>query len=475
MISRAFVRELKRAVGSDLILDKVEDRTCYGFDATGIFQLPDVVVCPTRPEHVVYVVRLARREGLPITPRGAGTGYSGGAVPVRRGIVLAMERMNRIESVSRADGMAVVEAGVVNGVLQQAALRAGLFYPPDPASCEFSTLGGNIAECAGGPRALKYGVTRDYVAGLEFVTPEGALVRCGVLAEGSLAPYDLAGILSASEGTLGVITRCALRVIPEPPHYRTLLFSFSRLSEAAEAVVLLTSANVVPSVVELVDESCLKAVRSAGTSDLPIGEGQLLLVEVDGEEEEVEDTARRVERVAEKAGCTGHWTSSSESERENIWSMRRAISPALAKLSPTKVNEDVCVPRSQLSRLVGRIESLSREHDLLIPVFGHAGDGNLHVNFMVDRNKAEQMTRAERAVEGLLRATLDLGGTLSGEHGIGLSKAPFLEWEMGRSGLRLMHDVKGAVDPENLLNPGKVGPDGATGGGSEGARTSKCS
>jgi glycolate oxidase len=460
---RTFLRELRRIVGASEVLDRPEDRHCYATDATGIYGLPDLVVRPGSAAEVLAVLRVAAAEGAAVTPRGAGTGYSGGAVPVGGGWVVTTERMNRIESLNRADGMAVVEAGVVNGDLQSAAEAQGLFYPPDPASLEFSTLGGNIAECAGGPRALKYGVTRDYVMGLEFVTAAGAMVRCGALSGEEGSAYDLAGLMSASEGTLGVITRSALRLIPRPPAYRTILLSFATRAAAAEAVVSLTSAKVLPAVVELIDESSLRAVRSAGVSDLPFGAerglaGHLLLVEVDGEPGEVAETARRVERAGARAGCSRSWVASDEKEREDIWAMRRAISPALAKLAPTKVNEDVCVPRSRMTGIVETIESLSKHYGLLIPIFGHAGDGNLHVNFMVDRLNADEMTRVERAVEALLRATLDVGGTLSGEHGIGLTKAPFLEWEIGAVGRRTMERVKAALDPAGILNPGKGAP-----------------
>ncbi len=463
MSRRSFLRDLKRVVGASGVMDRPEDRYCYGTDATGIYGMPDVVVRPETAGQAAAVVRLSAREGICVTPRGAGTGYSGGAVPIAGGLVLTTERMNRIERVSREDGLAVVQAGVVNGHLQAAAQAEGVFYPPDPASLEFSTLGGNVAECAGGPRALKYGVTRDYVAGLEFVTAEGAVVRCGALAAGGDCDFDLGGLLSASEGTLGVITRCALRLIARPRTEQTLLLSFAERAAAAEAVVSLTAAGVLPSVVELIDESSLRAVRSAGVSSLPFEDGQVLLIEVDGEAEEVDEMAHRTERAGREAGCMRAWVAASGEDRERIWAMRRAISPALAKLSPTKVNEDVCVPRGRMAALVGEIEALSARHDLLIPIFGHAGDGNLHVNFMVDRRNAAEMARVEKAVAELLRATLDAGGTLSGEHGIGLTKAAFLEWELGPAGMRAMGRVKAAWDPKGRLNPGKVAVEGSRG------------
>jgi glycolate oxidase len=455
MVSPRWVKRLSRALGRSKVLDRLEDRFCYGFDATGILRVPDLVVRPETADDVVTAVRLAFEEGVPVTPRGAGTGYTGGAVPVGGGVVLAMERMDRIERILPEEGTAVLGAGVVNGVFQAAAERLGLFYPPDPASLEFSTLGGNIAECAGGPRALKYGVTRDYVLGLEFVSPGGDLLRTGLLAEGPDAGYDLAGLLCGSEGTLGVITRCALRVIPAPRARRTLLFSFETRAMAAGAVVSLTSERVVPSVVEFMDESCLLAVESAGATETGFGREQLVLVEVDGDPEEVAEAGLRVERAARAAGAARVWVASDGEERDRVWAMRRAISPALAKLAPTKVNEDVCVPRGRLADLMTRVEALSRQHDLRVPVFGHAGDGNLHINFLVDGNDPRERARAERAVGDLMRATLDVGGTLSGEHGIGLTKAPYLEWELGPSGMRVLGAVRRALDPRGLLNPGK--------------------
>jgi len=440
------------------VLTRPEDRLCYAFDATGILHMPDVVVCPSEVDQVARVVLLASGENLAVTPRGAGTGYSGGAVPRRGGVVLCMERMNRILGLSRADGTAVVEAGVVNGALQAAAARRDLFYPPDPASMEFSTLGGNIAEGAGGPRALKYGVTRDHVLGLEFIDAGGAVVRTGALAGGAEGPVDLGGLLGGSEGTLGVITRASLRLLPRPRATGTLLLTFDTRTSAADAVVALTSARVVPSVVELVDESCLAAVRSAGVADLPFEHVHLLLVEVDGEVEEVEEAAGRVRAAGREAGCLEARVASGEEERDEIWSMRRSISPALAKISPTKVNEDVCVPRSQLARLVERIEALSLQYGILIPTFGHAGDGNLHVNFMVDRLNPQEMARVERAVDALFDATLEVGGTLSGEHGIGITKAPYLAREVGRVGMEVFGRVKRAMDPADRFNPDKFVP-----------------
>lgn len=451
-----FLREIRRLLGPARVLEREEDRLCYAFDATGILHLPEVVVCPASVDQVVRLVRLAAEEGVPVTPRGAGTGYSGGAVPLGGGVVLAMERMNRILELRRADGVAVVEAGVVNGALQSASDQEGLFYPPDPASLEFSTLGGNIAECAGGPRGLKYGVTRDYVLGLEFVAPDGGVVRCGTLGDSSAGSYDLAGLLGGSEGTLGIITRAALRLLPKPATTRTLLLTFETRSRAAQAVVSLTSARVLPSVVELVDESCLAVVRSAGGSDLPFEGAHVLLVEVEGEVEEVEEAARRVHRAALEAGCSGARVASDEKERNEVWAMRRAISPALAKISPTKINEDVCVPRSQLASLVERIEALSKEHGLLIPTFGHAGDGNLHVNLMVGRPDSQETAKVERAVDALFDATLAAGGTLSGEHGIGITKARFLEREIGPVGVRVLRGIKRALDPAGGINPGKL-------------------
>lgn len=422
--------------------------------------LPDAVVLPATAEEVAAVVHACASHAVPMVPRGAGTGYTGGAVAVRGGVVISLERLNRILEIDTENLLAVVEPNVVTADLQRAVERVGLFYPPDPASLEESALGGNIAECAGGPRAFKYGTTRRYVLGLDAVLPTGEVVRTGGKSVKNVVGYDLTQLLVGSEGTLAVITRAILRLVPRPEYRETLRATFDDVAGAAHAVSAIVAAGVVPAALEIVDAVSLEAVaRHLGRRLAPEGTGALLLIEVDGLEAAVVEERVRVVAACERGRAREVVTARSADEREEIWSVRRALSPALRALAPLKINHDVVVPKGRVPALFALIEQLRERSGLLIPCFGHAGDGNIHVNVLIDPASHDEPRRAADVQRSLFEGVVALDGSISGEHGIGFTKAPYLPIELSGETIALMRRVKAAFDPAGLLNPGKIFPD----------------
>jgi glycolate oxidase len=380
----------------------------------------------------------------------------GGAVPGGKGMVLVLTRLNRILEIDSDNMLAVVQPGVVTGELQKRVLSQGLFYPPDPASLQFSTLGGNVAMCSGGPRAVKYGVTRDYVLGLEVVLPTGSVIRTGGRTMKGVVGYDLTRLMVGSEGTLGLFTEIILRLIPAPEGVRTLLAAFPKIDGAARAVCEIMRHRIIPSTLELMDQATVHAVENHMRIGLPMDAEALLLIEVDGRESLLDEDAERIQAVCEGCGATQVEIARSPSDRDRLWQARRAISPALGRIRPGKINEDIVVPRTNIPELIRFISDLGRKHDLTIVGFGHAGDGNIHTNIMLDRKNVNEVRRAEKAVEELFRTVLALGGTLSGEHGIGIAKSPFFRWEVGPESFEAMWAIKQALDPLDILNPGKM-------------------
>jgi len=452
--------ELAAIVGeAHLRLDE-ESRATYGVDALRRGHAADAVVLPGSTTEIAAIAKLCHETRTPLVARGAGTGYTGGAVPVAGGVVLSLERLNRILEIDEANLLAVVEPGVITGDLQDAVERVGLWYPPDPASLRLSTIGGNVAENAGGPRAFKYGVTRQYVLGLEAVLPTGEIVRTGGRTVKNVVGYDLTQLLIGSEGTLAIITRITLRLVPKPPAVVTLSATFGSVRQAAAAVSRLVAERVVPATIELVDRPSLEAVTSylSGRTLASPGTEALLLIEVDGLPGDVADQAARVERSCRAAGALDLRRAGTEAEREELWLVRRELSPGLRTIAPVKVNHDVVVPKGRIPELFDLIEAMGAEYRLRIPCFGHAGDGNIHVNIMADEGERVQ---AEAAAEALFRGVVALGGSISGEHGIGLSKARYLGLELAPETIDLMRRVKTAFDPHGILNPGKIFPEGS--------------
>ncbi len=434
-----------------------EDLICYGFDASGLTGSPSAVVWPQDAEDVVAVMKFASANEIPVIPRGAGTGMTGGAIPQKGAIVMSLERMNSILDIDRENMNVLVEPGVINGNLQKVLEWQGLFYPPDPASMNFCTIGGNVAENAGGPRALKYGVTKDYVMGLEAVLPSGEVINTGVRTAKGVVGYDLTRLLVGSEGTLAVVTKIRLRVLPLPQDVITLLALFRDLEQAGTAVTQIISKGIIPRTLEFLDSGAIKAVENYRPVGLPDDVESLLLIELDGHPAAITKEAELISGLCSKLGGE-IIMAEDDAAREKIWEARRAISPALYHLMPTKINEDIVVPRNAIPKMLAKLKSLSDETGIRIVNFGHAGDGNIHVNLMVDRSNAEEFERARRLVKDIFAATLELGGTISGEHGVGLTKSEYIGMEIKPVELGLMKGIKSVFDPKNILNPGKIFP-----------------
>ena len=456
-MERIILNQLERIVGRDHLFTSPEELRCYSYDATGREFLPEAVALPASSQEIAAILALANAHRFPVVPRGAGSGMSGGSLPVAGGLVLAMSRLNRILEIDPANMIAVVEPGVITGELQAALKPHQLMYPPDPASLKFCTIGGNAAECAGGPSAVKYGVTKDYVLGLEVVLPTGEILRTGVRTEKGVVGYDLTRLFVGSEGTLGIFTRLILRVLPLPERKATYLLTFPSLAEATGHVSTILATGLVPCTLEYMDRTAIAVVRGQIPFALPQNTAALLLLELDGSVAEVEHQQAQLLAYLdrEKIACR---QAKSEAEAQEIWQARRAISPATFTLKPNKISEDVVVPRAKIPELVGFTEELARELALTILTFGHAGDGNIHVNIMLDKTNQEEARRGEAARERLFAFVVDLGGTLSGEHGIGITKSRFLPLELSPSTLTVMRRLKDLFDPNGILNPGKVFP-----------------
>ena len=381
---------------------------------------------------------------------------TGGALAVQGGLVLVMTRFSSILAIDTDNLVAEVEPGVVTGHFQEVVEEKGLFYPPDPSSALYSTLGGNVAECAGGPRAVKYGVTRDYVLGLEVVLPTGEIIRTGVRTAKGVVGYDLTRLMVGSEGTLGVITKIVLRLFPLPEVVRTLSVVFSRIKDVARTVCEIIRSGVVPRTVEYMDQPAIRCVEDYLDIGLPVDAGAMLLMDIDGSPSAVEATLQHLVAICDKGGAHQIKVASSEQEAKDLWRARHAISPALFRLGPDKINEDIVVPRNRIPDMVEWIDELRSRTGLTIVTFGHAGDGNIHFNIMLDRRDKDVLKKAESAVEELFEKTIALGGTISGEHGVGITKAPYIGMEIGSEELALMKRIKAVFDPNGILNPGKI-------------------
>lgn len=446
---------LQEILGPRDLLSQPADCVAYSNDATWHAHRPDAIALPRDAGQIESLVRLANQHKFPITPRGAGTGLSGGCVPIHGGLVVSTARLQRIIDVDRRDLIAVVEPGVVTANLQAKVAAEGLMYPPDPSSKNVSTLGGNIAENAGGPRGFKYGVTRDYVLGLEVVLPDGARLNTGGRTVKNVTGYDLTRLLVGSEGTLGIITSATLRLVPQPETQMTLLATFDQLEAAGDAVGRIVAAGIVPATIELMDRLTLEVVEQFLKAGWPKTEAALL-IEVDGYDEAVRRQQKQVADLCHAAGARTVELAADLDAAAKLWQGRRSVNPALTRLGPVKVGEDVVVPPSRVTDFIRRFQYLRGKFNLPMVTFGHAGDGNLHPNVVMDPRDQAQVQEVNEWLAEVARLALDLGGSLSGEHGIGLLKAPFLEWEVGAVGLRVMRSIKAALDPAGIMNPGKM-------------------
>ena len=457
-LAPAILDRLRSAVGQGRIRTDPDACRAYGVDALKRGHPADAVATPASTREVQAIARVCHETRTPLVPRGGGTGYTGGAVPVHGGVVISMELMNRILEIDEGNLLAIVEPNVITGDLQDAVERVGLFYPPDPASLRQSVIGGNVAECAGGPRAFKYGVTKQYVLGLEAVLASGAIIRTGGKVVKNVVGYDLTQLLTGSEGTLAIITQITLRLIPKPPARATLRATFTDVTAAVGAVTRLIGHRVIPATLELIDAESLSAVSTYlnGRMLAPAGTGALLLIEVDGLPELVAAEAARVVEACREGGATEILRADADREREELWAVRREISPALRVITALKFNHDVVVPRARIPQLFELIDRIRRSYSLKIPCFGHVGDGNIHVNIMVSPDDPAEIARAHEAERVLFEGVVGLEGSISGEHGIGFSKAPYLAIELSAPTIAAMRAIKDALDPLGILNPGKI-------------------
>ena len=456
-MEKGLENDLKKLLKKDQVLVSLEERICYSYDATAKIFPPHAVVLARSTEDVVKVMKYAHRHKIIVIPRGAGSGYTGGSLPIRGGIVISFEQMTKVLHLDKEKKYAIVEPGLVNQQFADYVSQFGLIYPPDPASLKFSTLGGNLAECAGGLKGRKYGVTKNYVLGVEAVLADGEIITTGILDEKAEDSYDLESLLIGSEGTLALITKIAFRLMDKPEYEKTVLATFNQMEDAAEVVASITASGVIPSVLEFIDGDTLECVLDYVKLDNIEKSEAVLLIEVDGKDKGgVDQEFEEVLKICKEKKSKFLQVAQNQEDKDNLWKVRRSISASLLKIAPTKVNEDICVPASQLPAMVKKIKEISNKHKVSINNFGHAGDGNLHVTFMCDSRNSEQMERVEKAVDELFEYTLKLGGTLSGEHGIGVTKAKYLEWEVGKAGVGMMKKIKSAFDPDNIINPGKI-------------------
>jgi len=456
MIPAKVLKDLSRIVGPRNFVTQQKELVRYASDGTKLLFMPDAVAFPGNSEEISRIFFLANKESFPVIPRGGGSGMSGGSLPVEGGLVLAMDRFKRILLIDRDNLVAKVEPGVITAQLQEEVEKVGLFYPPDPASSHLSTLGGNVAECAGGLRGLKYGVTRDYVMGLTVVLPTGEVIKTGGDTIKGVAGYDLTRLIVGSEGTLAVITSITLRLIPKPAGKKTMAAFFPGMSSAIQTVSDIIRENIVPATLEFMDRLCLDCVRDALGIDIPLETNAMLLIEVDGDKIIVGREAERIGKICRRSRAIEFRIARGRKEAERLWEARREVSPSLMKLRPGKVSEDVVVPRSRMTELISFLGDLGDRYALPIAAFGHAGDGNIHVNIMMDKEDLKEVAKGDKVVRELFKRVIYLGGTITGEHGVGLTKAPYMEMEFSRPALDLMLRLKKAFDPNGILNPGKI-------------------
>lgn len=454
-LSTSIIKELRKILG-DGLFESIEKRMVYSSDASRQGRaLPAAVARPTSKEQVSKIAALANENSLPLYPRGAGSGLTGGAIPLHGGIVIDFALMNRILRIDRENMTALVQPGVVVADLQKQVEALGLFYPPDPASSDFCTIGGNVAENSGGLRGTKYGSTRNYVLALEVTLANGAIIKIGSGAPKSVTGYDLVSLFIGSEGTLGLFTEILLRLLPLPERVETVLAQFHKPEDAVAAVCEIFASGIVPRAAELMDEKAVEcSSRYMKAETLPT-KGIVCLFELDGAAQVAQDEAENVVSICKDRGAPLATRAMSGKERDDFWSLRKAISPALYQFGRIKLNEDICVPRTRLCEMFQKIDEIAQRHSLLIVNFGHVGDGSLHVNVMLERDDEQLRKKADQAVEEIFAATVSLGGTLSAEHGIGLSKAKYLGLEVGRKEFALMSAIRTVFDPKGILNPGK--------------------
>ncbi|MEK3971264.1 glycolate oxidase subunit GlcD [Bacillus sp. FSL M7-0558] len=457
MLNSEFLNQLKKIVGASHVQGSKADRLAYSYDATPNFQhMPDVIVSPHTAEEIQQIVRLCASYKVPIVPRGSGTNLCAGTCPTQGGLVMLFTRMNQFIEIDEENLTATVQPGLITQELIRQVEARGLFYPPDPSSMKISTLGGNINENSGGLRGLKYGVTRDYVLGLEVVLPNGDIVKTGGKLAKDVAGYDMTRLFVGSEGTLGIVTEATLKLLPLPETKQTMLCLYESLEEAAASVSAIIAERIIPAILEFMDQPTLEVVEDFAKIGLPTDVQAVLLIEQDGNPEAVSRDMQNIAKVCQQHGAKEVNIAHSEEEASALLTARRAALSALARLSPTTILEDATVPRSEIANMVRAIEDIAREYDVKICTFGHAGDGNLHPTCATDARNEEEMKRVEEAFQAIFEKAVSLGGTITGEHGVGLMKAPYLELKVKKEGIAAMKAIKQALDPANIMNPDKV-------------------
>jgi len=457
MLSEIVKRELQAIVGEKWYKDDQEALVTHSYDGTPMLQsLPDGVIYPENTAQVSEIMKVLNRARIPLVSRGSGTNLCGGTVPVQGGIVMVMHRMNRILEVDLQNLTATVQPGLNTKQFITHVEGLGLFYPPDPSSMSISTIGGNIAEGSGGLRGLKYGTTKDYVLGLEAVLADGQIIRTGGKLMKDVAGYDLTKLLVGSEGTLAIITEAILKLVPPPKYKKTMLAMFNDIYGAARTVSSIIESRIIPATLEFLDRPTIRVVDDFAKLGLPLDAEAILLIEQDGDQEMVERDIALIEEICHKEGADRIQVAQTEEEALKLLTARRSAFTALARLRPTTILEDATVPRSKIADMVLEINKIAEKHKVTICTFGHAGDGNLHPTATTDARDEEEVHRVEAAFEDIFEAAIRLGGTITGEHGVGLVKAPFLEWKVGEAGISVMQGIKAAFDPHHLLNPGKM-------------------
>jgi glycolate oxidase len=454
MLVKPLADEFRVIVGKEWFIDSPEDLATYSYDGFIPEFIPDGVIIPKKTDEISGIMRIANRENIPVVPRGAGTNICGSSVARKGGIIMAFHRMSEILEIDTDNVCAVVQPGVVNADLQRAVSSYGFMYPPDPASMFVSTMGGNVALNAGGPRGVKYGVTRDYLLGLEVVLPGGDVIRTGGKALKSVSGYDLTRLICGSEGTLGIITEIIVRLIPLPPAKATLQAVFSDLDDAAKTVSAIIASGIVPTTLELMDRVVLDTIRDYGGARFYEDAEALLLIEVDGEEMLVKVQGQRIEKFCKAQGALEVEMATTPEEADKLWQARRTAFGAVSRVRPSCIVEDATVPVKRLPEIIRKIIELADKYRLKIGVLAHAGDGNLHPLIMMDHRDRDEMARIDKAMEELYQATIAMGGTLSGEHGIGIHKDRFMVMEFGEKTIDIMRGIKKVFDPKNILNPG---------------------
>jgi glycolate oxidase len=458
-LSQELIARLVEALGPQKVLTSLEDRIAYSYDGTFAQNLPDLAVLPESTEEVAAVVAIAAERRVPVVPRGMASGLAAASIPFSGGIALSLTRMNRVLELDEVNRTVRVEAGIITADLQAYVEARGLFYPPDPSSNKHSTIGGNIACNAGGPRCLKYGVTGDYVMGLTVVLPDGRVLQTGGKAIKNVVGYDLTSLFVGSEGTLGVITEALLRLVALPRFANTARAEFPSLEDASRTVNAILGAGIVPATLELMDETAIACIEEAMRLGLPLDIEAMLIIEADGSDKEVvEREIAAIARICRENGARQVNVATDEKERAALWRARRSVSPSLARKAPNKLGEDITVPRSAIPEAIRRIKAISTRYGLPIVVFGHAGDGNLHPNILFDRQNPLQWEKVEAMASEIFDVALALGGTLSGEHGVGTLKQPYMERALGALSIEIQRRIKQALDPLNVMNPGKVLP-----------------